>query len=97
MKKDNITGKNAERWKKLNNMSDAEIDAAIADDPDAQVPNSEDFLAKGTFVKSGEMVVPIVLDIKTINYLTEQHIDYKALATSFLKDYANREQHKNGV
>lgn len=34
------------RWKRFKEMTDEEIEAAIADDPDSQVPNDSEFLAK---------------------------------------------------
>ena len=95
MKSENVIETEAEvkaRWQRFKAMSDEEIGAAIASDPDSQVPNDPEFLAKGTWVKNGEMILPITVDIKTINYLNDHHIDCQAFLTGFLKAYVESQQ-----
>lgn len=64
MKNENVIAKDAEtkaRWQKFKAMTDADIEAAIADDPDSQVPNSPEFLARGSWVEGGkpQIILPL--------------------------------------
>ncbi len=98
MKNENIIETEAEvkeRWKRFKAMTDGEIEAAIASDPDAQVPNDPEFLARGIFVKAGEMVVPITVDMKTINYMAEHHLDYRGFLAGVLRAYVESQQKQN--
>ncbi len=95
MKSENVIETEAEvkaRWQRFKAMSDQEIEAAIALDPDSQVPNDSEFLAKGTWVKNGEIILPITVDIKTINYLNEHNIDCQAFLSGVLKAYVESQQ-----
>ena len=78
-------------WAKFDELTDAEIEAAIADDPDSQVPTDPEFWAKGAWVegssssKNQQIILPISVDAKTADFLTEHHIDYQGLVSGLLK------------
>lgn len=83
-----------EDWKKFDAMSEEDIEAAIASDPDSQVPDSKEFFASGRWVEysEGSVVLPIIIDIKTANFINEHHLDYQGFIAGVLKTYVENQK-----
>lgn len=82
------------RWHRLRTMSDAEIEANIASDPDSQVPIEAlhqgywlDPDVKHLVRPDGSARVAVDLDASTARWLETHPIDYQAFLSGVLKAY----------
>lgn len=98
MSEKNLSGMSREDWAKFDALTDVEVETAIANDSDAQTPDDGNGAWRGDWVLKGkneQIILPITVDIKTINYLTEHHIDCQSFLSGFLKAYVESQQKSN--
>lgn len=80
------------RWARFDALTDEQIDAAIAADPDAQVRSDAVFSTRGIVIRNNEVILPLTLDIDMARWLSEHHIDYQTFLNSVLKAYVESQQ-----
>lgn len=78
-------GMSEEDLKKFDALTDSDIKAAIANDPDWQGIDLADNMGWRVVYPDGSRLVPLLIDAKINNFLTEHHLDYQTFLTGFLK------------
>lgn len=83
-----------EEWKKFASMTEDEIEAAIASDPDSQAPVSEEFFSSGRFVytNDNQIILPIKIDAQVASFINTHHLDYQNFVAGVLKAYVESQK-----
>lgn len=90
---------NKARWQRVVAMTDAQINAAIAEDEDAQTPEHGAGVWLIDWAKASggnNIILPLSVDVETAAFINEHHIDYQAFLSGVLKAFVESQQ-KSGV
>jgi hypothetical protein len=71
------------RWQKLEALTDEEIEAAIADDPDWQGVEVGDAKDWRLVKPNGKTVVPVELDELTMRFFQEHDLSFSGVLNAF--------------
>lgn len=85
-----VRGESRTDWQRVKAMTDAEIDAAIASDPDAEEITDEDW-------ERVTMTVPVQLDAEMMTWLKSQGEDYQAHIQRLVRQEMQRKRGSYGV
>ena len=79
-------------WKRLEALTDAEIDAALAEDPDAAVPSADDAAfwsaEQWTGVMPGQRPLTVPVRAKTLDILNAHHVSLVPVIQNILEAMA---------
>lgn len=74
-------------WDRLNHQTDADIDAAIASDPDAVPALDDEWLAKAELTSRGKKLISIRLDPEILEFFQNGGKNYQTRINNVLKAY----------
>lgn len=73
-------------WEKVDALTDADIEKAVASDPDAELLD-EEWFSKATYVPKTKEAVTIRLDMDILEYFRKQGKGYQTKINHVLKTY----------
>ncbi len=84
-----------EDWRRVEALTDEEIEAAIADDPDAQFPADPDLWKNArVVVPNGTGGVWLNIDPETLEWFRDRHISLRLFMQNVLKQYMETQRNK---
>lgn len=87
-------GRDQTDWERLRNMTDEEIERAIADDPDADIGLDADWSDADIIVPGPKKPISIRLDEDIIEYFKSLGSGYQTRINTVLRRYMTHQQNK---
>jgi uncharacterized protein (DUF4415 family) len=79
-------------WKRVDALTDEDIEKAVAEDPDTWIPTKEEWASARIVWPEGKEPIAIRLDRDIVQWFGDRSLDYRAKINAVLREYVEAQK-----
>jgi uncharacterized protein (DUF4415 family) len=79
-------------WKRVDALTDEDIEKAVAEDPDTWIPTKEEWASARIVWPEGKEPIAIRLDRDIVQWFGDRGLDYRAKINAVLREYVEAQK-----